>query len=297
VTASSLGVLDQVTKPFVLPADAPDDARRTALADWITRDNPLPPRVLANRVWQGHFGTGLVDTPSDFGFLGSQPTHPELLEFLASRLLAHDWKLKPLHREIMLSRTYLQSSAHRIDGAKTDKDARLLWRFPPRRLQAEEIRDTLLAVSGKLRLEPAGGPGFRLYDYYVNNVSTYVPLEKHGPETYRRAVYHQNARASVVDILSDYDLPDIAFAAPKRANTTSPLQSLTLFNHSFTLDMAEALAARLTGKDSIAEAYRLAFRRAPSPKERGGAEQLIAKHGKTAFCRALLNANELIFLE
>jgi hypothetical protein len=297
VTASSLGVLDQVTKPFVLPADAPDDARRTALADWITRDNPLPPRVLANRVWQGHFGTGLVDTPSDFGFLGSQPTHPELLEFLASRLLAHDWKLKPLHREIMLSRTYLQSSAHRIDGAKTDKDARLLWRFPPRRLQAEEIRDTLLAVSGKLRLEPAGGPGFRLYDYYVNNVSTYVPLEKHGPETYRRAVYHQNARASVVDILSDYDLPDIAFAAPKRANTTSPLQSLTLFNHSFTLDMAEALAARLTSKDPIAEAYRLAFRRAPSPKERGGAEQLIAKHGKTAFCRALLNANELIFVE
>jgi hypothetical protein len=106
-----------------------------------------------------------------------------------------------------------------------------------------------------------------------------------------------NARASVVDILSDYDLPDIAFAAPKRANTTSPLQSLTLFNHSFTLDMAEALAARLTGKDPIAEAYRLAFRRTPSAKERGGAEQLIAKHGKTAFCRALLNANELIFVE
>jgi mono/diheme cytochrome c family protein len=297
VTASSLGVLDQVTKPFVLPADAPEEARRVALADWITRDNPLPPRVLANRIWQGHFGTGIVDTPSDFGFLGSQPTHPELLDFLANRLLAHGWKLKPLHREIMLSRTYLQSSAHRIDGAKADKDARLLWRFPPRRLQAEEIRDTLLAVSGKLRLEPAGGPGFRLYDYYVNNVSTYVPLEKHGPETYRRAVYHQNARASVVDILSDYDLPDIAFAAPKRANTTSPLQSLTLFNHSFTLDMAEALAARLTGKDPIAEAYRLAFRRTPSAKERGGAEQLIAKHGKTAFCRALLNANELIFVE
>ncbi|MEY3959123.1 MAG: hypothetical protein RJA37_1726 [Verrucomicrobiota bacterium] len=197
----------------------------------------------------------------------------------------------------MLSRAYLQSAAHRTDGAKADKDARLLWRFPPRRLQAEEIRDTLLTVGGKMRLEPAGGPGFRLYDYYVNNVSTYVPLEKHGPETYRRAVYHQNARASVVDILSDYDLPDIAFAAPKRSNTTSPLQSLTLFNHSFTMDMAEALAARLTAPDSIAEAYRLAFRRAPSAKERDAAEKLIAKHGKAAFCRALLNANELIYLE
>ena len=297
ITASSLGVLDQVTKPYALAAEVPEADRRVALANWITQDNPLPPRVLANRVWQGHFGTGLVDTPSDFGFLGSLPSHPELLDFLAQRLIAHGWKLKPLHREILLSRSYLQSATNRADGARADKDARLLWRFPPRRLAAEEIRDTFLAVAGKLKVESAGGPGFRLYAVYENNVSTYVPLETHGPETYRRAVYHQNARASVVDILSDYDLPDIAFAAPKRSNTTTPLQSLTLFNHRFTLDMAAALAARLTTADTIGEAYRLTFRRAPSPSERAGADALIAKHGKDAFCRALLNANELIYLE
>ncbi|MEO6788535.1 MAG: DUF1553 domain-containing protein [Chthoniobacteraceae bacterium] len=313
VVPASLNVLDQVTKPYALKADAPEGERRLALAKWITgNDNPLTPRVLANRVWQYHFGTGIVDTPSDFGFLGSKPTHPELLDYLASRLIANGWKLKPLHREILLSQTYLQSSAFRADAAKEDKDARLLWRFPPRRLSAEELRDTMLAVAGKLRLEPMGGPGFRLYKFTQNNVCTYFPLDTFGPETYRRAVYHQNARASVVDILNDFDLPDTAFAAPKRTNTTTPLQALTLLNHSFTLDMARALAARIgsgTGfqpangaagvplSDPVGRAYALAFQRAPSAKERAAAEELIARYGREAFCRALLNANEFIYLE
>jgi hypothetical protein len=290
--------LDRVTAPYELSADAPEGERRLALAKWITSDqNALALRVLANRVWQYHFGVGLVDTPSDFGFLGSQPTHPELLEFLAARLLANGWRLKELHREILLSDTYLQSAAYRESAARVDKDARLLWRFPPRRLSAEEVRDTMLAVTGKLQLEPMGGPGFRLYKFTQNNVCTYFPLDTHGPDTYRRAVYHQNARASVVDVLNDFDLPDIAFAAPKRANTTTPLQALTLLNHSFTLDMAKALAARLDAKDPIASAYRLALQRAPTKKERAAAEKLIAAHGRDAFCRALLNANELIYLE
>lgn len=297
VVASSLNVLDQVTPHYALGSDAPENERRVALADWITRGNPLPPRVLANRIWQWHFGTGLVDTPSDFGFLGSKPTHPELLDFLASRLLAHGWKIKDLHREILLSRTYQQAATFRPEGAQADKDARWLWRFPPRRLGAEEVRDTLLAVGGKLRLEPAGGPGFQLYQHLSNNVSTYIPLETHGPATYRRAVYHQNARASVVDILNDFDLPDISFAAPQRANTTTPLQSLTLYNHSFTVDMAKGLAERLEAQDPIGSAYRLAFRRPPSAAERTGAAQLITKHGVVAFCRALLNANELLYIE
>jgi hypothetical protein len=253
--------------------------------------------VLANRVWQWHFGTGIVDTPSDFGFLGSKPTHPELIDYLASRIVANGWKLKPLHREILLSQTYLQSAAYREEAAKEDKDARLLWRFPPRRLSAEELRDTMLTVGGKLQLEPMGGPGFRLYRYLANNVSTYVPLDTHGPESYRRAVYHQNARASVVDVLNDFDLPDIAFAAPKRANTTTPLQALTLLNHSFTLDMAKALAARIQKGDAVTQAYRITFQRKPSAKEHEAATQLIATHGAEAFCRALLNANELLYLE
>jgi hypothetical protein len=298
VVPASLSVLDQVNVPYELPAEAPEGERRLALVKWVTSDkNALALRVLANRVWQYHFGVGLVDTPSDFGFLGSQPTHPELLEFLASRLLAHGWRLKPLHREILLSETYLQSAAYRESAARVDKDARLLWRFPPRRLSAEEVRDTLLAVAGKLQLEPMGGPGFRLYKFTQNNVCTYFPLDAHGPETYRRAVYHQNARASVVDVLNDFDLPDIAFAAPKRANTTTPLQALTLLNHNFTLDMAKALAARLDEQEPVASAYRLTFQRAPTAKERSAANKLIAAHGRESFCRALLNANELIYLE
>jgi hypothetical protein len=297
VVPSSLAVLDLVTKPYALKADAGEGERRVALAEWITRDNPITARVLANRLWHYHFGTGLVDTPSDFGFMGSKPSHPELLDFLAQRLITNGWKLKALHREIVLSQTYLQSADFNPTAARVDKDARLLWRFPSRRLGAEEIRDTLLATAGQLKLEPMGGPGFRLYRYLVNNVSTYIPLDTQGPETYRRAVYHQNARASVVDVLNDFDLPDIAFAAPKRANTTSPLQALTLFNNSFTLDMAQALAARLDGADPIAQAYSFALQRPPSATERAAAEKLVAQHGKPAFCRALLNSNALIFVE
>jgi hypothetical protein len=238
-----------------------------------------------------------VDTPSDFGFLGSRPTHPELLDFLASRLLAHEWKIKPLHREILLSRTYLQSATFRPEAARVDKAARLLWRFPPRRLTAEEIRDTFLSVSGKLQLLPAGGPGFRLYKVLSNNVSTYVPLERHGIETYRRAGYNQNARASVVDLLSDFDLPDIAFASPRRANTTTPLQTLTLLNHAFTLEMSDALALRAQGGDVIGSIYSLAFQRKPTPQERETVAKFVERHGLAAFCRVILNSNELIYLE
>ncbi len=300
---SSLAVLatpDGTLKPFSLPADAPESERRLALANWIASDeNPLTARVLANRVWHYHFGTGLVDTPSDFGYLGGRPTHPELLDWLAKRLQANGWRLKPLHREILLSQTYRQSGAYREAAARSDGNARLLWRFPPRRLEAEEIRDTLLAVSGKLDLR-MGGPGFRLYRYLEDNVATYVPLDQHTPETYRRAVYHQNARASLIDGLTDFDLPDNAGATPSRISTTSPLQALTLLNHSFTLAMAEALAERVKAETGVASqvrrAFALTFQRQPSAEEENAAMALIAKHGWRAFGRALLNANELLYL-
>ncbi len=298
VAPASLAVLGQALPGFTLAPDAPEGERRRALAAWIVHAaNPLTPRVLANRIWHHHFGTGLVDTPSDFGFLGGKPSHPELLDFLARRLLAHGWRLKPLHREILLSRTYRQASAFRADGAAADKDARLLWRFPPRRLSAEEVRDTLLTLAGQLKLEPMGGPGFRLYKFTQNNVCTYFPLDHPGTETYRRAVYHQNARASVVDVLNDFDLPDTAFATPRRANTTTPLQALTLLNHRFTLDLATALAARLDATDPVTHAYALAYQRAPTPAEKSTASTFIAQHGPAAFARALLNTSELIHVD
>ncbi|MCA9113171.1 MAG: DUF1553 domain-containing protein, partial [Planctomycetaceae bacterium] len=278
VTPASLTLIDEVSSP---PSDLTNVGQaRASLAEWIVDPgNPLTPRVLVNRVWQYHFGKGIVDTPSDFGVMGGQPSHPVLLDWLAHRLITPEaeggfgWRLKPLHKFIMLSQTYQQTSAARDDALAVDADSRLLWRFPPRRLSAEEIRDTMLSITGKLDTR-MGGPGFRLYRYLQDNVATYVPLEEHGPETYRRAVYHQNARASVIDLMSDFDCPDPAFAAPRRSATTTPLQALTLMNHDFTLDMADALAARVaedTGEqpnDQIERAFVLAFGRAPDPNER-----------------------------
>ncbi len=303
VAPASLAVLSGALKPFALPAAAPEGERRLALANWIASDeNPLTARVTANRLWHYHFGTGLVDTPSDFGYLGGKPSHPALLDWLARRLQAHGWRLKPLHREILLSQTYQQSAAHRDEAARLDGATRLLWRFPPRRLHAEEIRDTLLAVTGKLDLR-MGGAGFRLYRYLEDNVATYVPLDQHGSETFRRAVYHQNARSSLIDGLTDFDLPDNAGAAPSRITTTSPLQALTLLNHPFTLAMADALAERVKKEfpnDEAAQVRRalaLAFQRQATHEEGTAALQLIAKYGWRAFGRALLNANEMLYVE
>jgi hypothetical protein len=304
VTASSLAVLDQTTTAYSLPADAPEGERRLALARWIAADNnPLTPRVLANRVWHTHFGTGLVDTPGDFGFLGGVPSHPDLLDWVAKRLLTHGWRLKPLHREILLSRAYRQSSAVRVEAQQQDKDARLLWRFPPRRLSAEELRDTLLAVAGTLDRTP-GGPGFRLFRHDENNVSTYTPLDAYGPETYRRAVYHHNVRAGFYDLLSDFDLPDVSFPTPRRARTTTPLQALTLLNHRFTLDMATALARRAESaagskepRAVVGAIYRFVLQREPSPLELERSEQFVQTHGAVAFCRAVLNLNEVLYVD
>ncbi|QDT14286.1 DUF1553 domain-containing protein [Alienimonas californiensis] len=303
VAPSSPAVLSEVTTGYQLDADAPEPDRRLALARWIVRDdNPLTPRVLANRLWHYHFGTGLVATPSDFGDMGARPSHPALLDWLAARLRADRWRLKPLHRRIMLSQTYRQSSEWRSEPAAADSGDRLLWRFPPRRLDAEEVRDTVLTVSGKLDLR-AGGPGFRLYRYLQDNVSTYVPLDEHGPETYRRAVYHQNARAASVDLLAEFDCPDNAFAVSNRSSTTTPLQALTLLNHRFTLDMSGCLAARLereAGVEPAAQvdrAFALCFGRRPDDAERGAAVTLVVDHGLPAFCRAMLNSTELLHID
>lgn len=299
VLPASLSTLSQVAPSYRLKNETPEKDRRLTLAKWIVnKDNPLTPRVLANRLWHYHFGTGLVDTPSDFGYMGSKPTHPELLDWLARRIHQTGWRLKDVHRDILLSQTYRQSSAYRSDAAKIDSDSRILWRFPPRRLSAEEIRDTLLTISGKLDSK-MGGPGFRLYKYLVDNVSTYVPLDHHGPETWRRSVYHQNARAAFVDLLSEFDCPDNAFATPRRSSTTTPLQALTLMNHSFTVEMAGFFAQRLQQKSIAAqvdEAFLLAYGRPPATQEKQAAVKLIQQHGLTAFCRALLNSNELIYL-
>lgn len=305
IVPASLSVLEtQKTAPkYELDAKINESARRTQLAGWITHpDNPIAARVLVNRIWHYHFGTGIVNSPNDFGYMGGRPSHPELLDFLAIQLKENNWKIKALHRLIMTSQTYQQSSKYNKSAAQIDGDSRLLWRFPPRRLSAEEIRDTVLTVSGKLNTK-MGGPGFRLYQFLQDNVSTYVPLDEFGPETYRRSVYHQNVRASVVDLMTDFDQPDCAFSSPKRAETTTPLQALTMLNHKFTLDMSKSLSERLineAGNDSntqIKRAYQILYTRDPTADEITSCKALIDEHGLKSLCRVLLNTSELIYVK
>jgi hypothetical protein len=303
VAPASLGVLSKAAPRYELDADADEASRRLALADWlVSADNPLASRVLANRIWHYHFGRGIVATPSDFGFQGARPSHPELLDWLARQTIENGWRTKPIHRLVMTSMTYRQSGRYDPELAAIDADAVYLWRFPPKRLEAEAIRDSILSAAGALDLK-IGGPGFRLYHYWIDNVATYVPLDRLGPETYRRAVYHQNPRSVKVDLLGEYDLPDCSLPTPKRETTTSPLQALALQNHSFMLDMAKAFAARLqreAGEEidaQVARAFELAFGRLPNVDEASAAEMLVREHGLTLFCHAVLNANEFIYVD
>lgn len=302
VVPKSPSAFDHTPHHYTLDASSNEADRRHKLADWIASDdNPVTARVLANRVWHYHFGTGIVDTPSDLGYMGGRPTHPMLLDHLASELIRHGWRLKPLHRQIMLSDTYRQSSEFRPDAAATDRDARLLWRFPPRRLSAEEIRDTLLSISDQLD-QTMDGPGFRLYRYMNDNVSTYAPLDRHESDTYRRAVYHQNARASVVDLMNEFDQPDCTFSTPRRVQTTTPLQALTMLNHSFTLDMADAFASRLDRecgfdqREKIRTAFQHCFGRTPEPQEIEDCQAYLQRNDLVSLCRVLLNASEVIYV-
>ena len=300
---ASLSAFNASVPTYSLAEEAPEAQRRLALAKWLTSaNNPLPARVWANRIWQYHFGQGLVGTPSDFGLMGQAPSHPELLDWLARRLMAGGWQLKPFHRMILLSEAYRQGSAYHAEGGKIDAENRFLWRFSPRRLSAEEIRDSMLAAAGVLNRR-MGGPGFRLYRYLQDNVATYVPLDQHGSETWRRAVYHHHARASVIDLMSEFDCPDPAFASPKRSVTTTPLQALTLMNHSFTQDMAQAMASRLdamAGKDDeawIREACLQCFGRLPTQEETAAMKPFKESMGGALLCRTLFNANAFIHLD
>ncbi|EDY18869.1 protein of unknown function DUF1549 [Chthoniobacter flavus Ellin428] len=283
-----------------LSADAPEQERRTAFANWIVDSkNPLTARVFVNRIWHYHFGTGIVDTPSDFGLNGGKPTHPELLDWLASEFMARGWSVKALQRLIVLSATYRQSSQPRTEAMKVDAGSRLLWRFPPQRLEAEELRDTILAVSGKLDLR-MGGPGFDLFESNDNYVKVYTPRKEFGPAEFRRMVYQSKPRVQLDDVFGAFDCPDAGQITPRRTSSTTPLQALNLLNSTFAMQQAGYLDERLEKegggrvKEEVNRAFLLAFGRSPSVEESAAAAQLIQQHGLKVFCRALFNANEFI---
>ena len=285
-----------------LAPNAPEQQRRLKLAQWITTpDNPLTARVIVNRLWKHHFGTGLAATLNDLGVNGVLPTHPELLDWLAAELVSSGWSLKRIHRLILTSRAWRQSSQPRKEALAVDGGRRFLWRFPPRRLEAEVIRDNILLATGTLDSR-MGGPGFSGFRVEAENVRHYHPKESYGPADWRRMLYMTKVRQEREPTFGAFDCPDFNQTVPSRSRSTTPLQSLSLLNSPFVLQQAGLLAKRLrheSGADSraqVARACQLALGREPTREELADASGLVAEHTLEAFCRALFNANEFLFL-
>ena len=278
--------------------------RRLRLAEWIVDPrNPLTARVIVNRVWQYHFGQGIVDTPSDLGFNGDRPSHPQLLDWLASDFMDQGWQLKRLHKLIVHSEVYRQSSQSRPDAAAKDGTNRLLWRMNPQRVDAEALRDSVLQTSGQLDLQ-MGGPSYRMFHYRDGNVPDYLLLEKPGPETWRRGVYMFNIRTFQEPLMSVFDCPDPSVQTPRRGQSTTALQALSLMNNPFVFEQSQALAAgavREAGPQGSVEqqvqaVYRLVYARDPIPAETTGAREFIKQADLFSLCRVLLNSNEFLYV-
>jgi hypothetical protein len=305
--------------------DSVTSGRRKILADWIaSRDNPLTARVMANRVWQHHFGRGIVRSSNDFGYRGTPPTHPELLDWLAAELVAHDWKLKAMHRLIVRSSTYqMCSSLSKADPGlalrnpqAVDPENDLYWRFDLRRLSAEEVRDSILAVCGNLNRSKMGGPSIypRISAEVLAGQSRPGSGWRPSPplDQVRRSVYVHVKRSLLLPVLAAFDAADTDATCPVRFTTTQPTQALGLLNADFTNEQAELFAVdlrRKAGDDPVAQ-VRLALWRAtqrePTAGEvRRGVEFLTQMQNKhrfapdealRSFCLLALNLNEFIYL-
>ncbi|MEZ6128406.1 MAG: DUF1553 domain-containing protein [Planctomycetaceae bacterium] len=288
-------------------SNMPEDQRRLALANWITESNQaLVARVIVNRLWHWHFGQGLVKTPSDFGYGGDRPSHPELLDWLAAELIRANWRLKHIHRLIVTSKTYQQRShcepGDAVDaGAGFDSDNRLLWRMNARRLEAEAIRDAVLAVTGKLNTTMYG-PGYRDFDYEEAYAPIYTYKTADEPDLWRRSVYRFIVRTTPQQFLATLDCADPANFTPTRTVTTTALQSLAMFNNDFMLRQANYLAERLqqdaaTVDQQVDQGFRLLFARSVTPEELQVTRPLVKHHGLAHLCRVLLNANEFVYVD
>jgi len=304
VAAGGFQCIADIASDWRLSPAAPETVRRVQLARWITDPrNPLPARVIANRLWHYHFGVGLVDTPNDFGFSGGRPSHPELLDYLGSELMRHGWSLKHLQRQIVLSATYRQAAQFNPRAAQFDSGNRLLWRKTPLRLEAETFRDAVLAVSGELNPR-MGGPSFRDLEIGVEgDNAAYKPLDAFSPATNRRSVYRMVARAATPPLLETLDCADPTVATPRRSVTTTPLQALSLMNNPFMLRSAEAFAARVEREaghetdNQIDRAYQLALGRAVTDQEQQRALQFTAKYGLADLCLMIFNSNEFLHVD
>jgi mono/diheme cytochrome c family protein len=304
--------------PLEIP-DAPNDAkstgRRRALARWLTSpDNPLTARVMVNRIWQYHFGRGLVDTPSNFGLNGSRPTHPDLLDWLAVEFIESGWSIKHMHRLIMTSAVYGQSRRTN-DGTRQDADNRLLSRFPTRRLEAELIRDRILAASDSLN-EMMGGPGIRPHIHpgviATGTTRKWPTVERESHEHWRRSVYIFVRRSVLMPMLEAFDSPTTTQSCAQRLVTTVPTQALQLMNDRFTNEQAALMARRVIAKvghdaeQQVREIYWRSLSREPTDSELSDCVAFVQKqheyHGSAEpsladLCHVMFNLNEFVYVD
>jgi mono/diheme cytochrome c family protein len=304
IQPGALGCVHGLARDFVLPNVQEEGSRRAALAHWIVDPaNVLARRSIVNRVWQYHFGAGLVDTPNDFGRMGSQPSHPQLLDWLAVEFLEQGESLKKLHKLVVTSSVYRQASAEDADNARLDGANRFLWRQNRRRLDAEAVRDAALSVSGKLDLT-MGGPAVRQFAFKDDHspIYDYARFDVDNPAACRRSVYRFIVR-SVPDPLMDcLDCADPSLLTPRRNTTLTSLQALAMLNNALFVRQAEHFAARVqeaahTPTGQIRAAYRLALARAPRADEMQLLLAYTAEHGLANTCRLIFNANEFVFVD
>lgn len=288
-----------------LPDGHSEGERRAALARWLTRrDHPLVWRSIVNRLWQYHFGRGIVDSPNDFGRMGQLPTHPELLDWLAIHFRDNGQSIKKLHRLICTSSVYRQSSAYDSTRQKIDANNQFLWRMNRRRLEAEEVRDAILAVSGRMN-HGMFGPGFYLFQLEKTDHSPHYEYHKHDPEdakSHRRSVYRFIVRSQPDPFMTTLDCADSSQSTPQRNETLTSLQALSLLNNKFTLAMSRHFARRLESEERtlparIDRAMRLVVGRAATDDERGQLLGYATKHGLANLCRVLLNMSEFVYLD
>ena len=318
-----LSVISGDSPVKILPPDGKQSSgRRRALAEWIAApENPMTARVMVNRIWHYHFGRGLVNTPSNFGRMGSRPSHPELLDWLATEFIRDGWSIKRMHKLIMTSQTYqMASSFFREPNFEKDPDNVALWRFPTRRVESEIIRDLILSASGQLNTQ-AGGPPFfpavpKAAFTEVARVGKWL-LTKEEPSTWRRSVYSYWKRARRSPMFEVFDQPDGMVTCDRRNSTTVPTQALTLLNDEFVLVQADHFARRvrqMAGDDAAAQirtAYQIALSREPTAKEMSGNMRFVekqrahhaAKAGSDAvlaaltdFTHVVLNLNEFVYV-
>ncbi len=311
------------------PAAQNSTGRRSTLAEWLGKSsNPLPARVMVNRLWQHHFGRGIVATPGDFGVMGDRPTHPKLLDYLASEFIASDWKLKHLHRLMLTSATYRQSSV--ADGSnvglKKDPNNNLLWKMRPRRIEAEVLRDSILATTGQLNNKMFGPSVSPELPKGLSERYGWKPT-KPASEQRRRSIYLIVKRNTHLPLLKTFDVPDNHDTCMRRDRTTTPTQALILLNDSWPLERSRELAARLLrecSKDNrewINRAYMICFSRPPTPAETEAGLNFLLGQAKLAskptmlptnvpddvtpsqaaalvdYCHALWNTNEFMYVD